>query len=252
MSSQETPQRKRKKVCLQPNKYCIPKNSNWTEAAYHRDINQIVDRQELNQRTHTMDKDPLFREVMYPLIGLAANDGPNSQSHTTSRSTSQSKGTQRSWLTSGNQPIPAESFVSSADRLAVDIADEPHDSIPIAQAPSIRTVADELTAAVSSKEMQKIIADDLTDNTASFDNFKLDPDTWEDEGDEEVYYEPATTVKELEHRLQDLGNMHCVGLLRYLRIDWIRLRMRPKMANGCYLNVERASFFYRSIDFALW
>ena len=146
-------------------------------------------------------------------------------------------------MTSGNQPIPAESFVSSADCLAVDIADEPHDSIPIAQAPSIRTVADELTAAVSSKEMQKIIADDLTDNTASFDNFKLDPDTWEDEGDEEVYYEPATTVKELEHRLQDLGNMHCVGLLRYLRIDWIRLRMRPKMANGCYLNVERASSF---------
>ena len=235
-------------------KYLIPQNTNWSEAAYKRDLDYIPERNELKQKSQVPNRDPLFREVMYPLLrpdtietqtGSKSQRSSESQSHLPSTSA-----TQGSRLTSSNQPIPADSFTNAADRLAVDIADDNYDSIAPASFTSIASVAVELHRILSSSEVQDELFADLKEYLAPEVDFTKDPGAHYDKLDDSDCYEPAWDIEELRSRIQEIDNLDCVSLLRYLRIDWIRLRMRPKLPNGCYLNVERAATFVkRLIDY---
>jgi hypothetical protein len=226
-------------------RYHIPTISDWTAASYDRELPNIPHLSELGQEVKQLHDDPLLNDVMHP---FTTNALPSSNGSTL---TSSSSSLNPNSLSSSNR-FNAGSSSATGDVIQSPPCDVTQSQWVLVDSPnnednntattiaSISSIAIELENSLGTAK--PFIEDDIMDfrepENRSYEDMMKNINE---------YYYPATSVHELMDRITDQKIEKFVDMLRYLRIDYIRLRMRPRCEDGCYLNVEKAKSFTKRV-----
>ena len=221
-------------------KYWNPQNSNWSESAYQRDLDVIPNRQDLptlmshNQGVY---KNPLLKEAMYPMT--------QSVPHYHSQSDVQDDAHASDSLTSHNQGMKLSS------RKLNNKHDEATGSSLMSHNQGVGTQITFASFAAHWNSVPKEVIDGLNTELKNYlppkPDSNLVDDWYGDNVDEGSYYYPATDISELNERISLSDKHNCLAIVRYLRIDWIRLAMRPIHRDGGYGNIDTASTFLEKL-----
>ena len=216
-------------------KYYNPGKSSWTESSYHRDYETIPDIESiesLNHKGKDSHTNPLLKETMYPIIGFPSNSSLMSSNQSSSNRTTPSMETSvNSTLMSSNQSRAIERSAYEArasETLEVDVGSQTHYDSSDAKSYSLASIQSYIEDIDS--EVKTLVAKDIQKYLPPNSNFIGDwyaDDNYED-GD---YYFKFTSLDELRERIRDSDKLDALAMLRYLRIDWLRLKMRPEGGN---------------------
>jgi hypothetical protein len=198
-------------------RYYIPKNSDWSENAYVRDLKVVPDAQDVGRRQAAILRDPLIKGVMYPLTREPIQKTP-----------------QR------DPPIKGVMYPLTREPIQ-QATPEPKPELEweIGSVSKLLEESVSVHSSTISNDIKKFMAPD----TNSFDVLY-------NEDDDDSYYYPAKNVSQLKERLRDLHNLVILDMLYFMGINWIRLKQRPVGRDGQYRKPESAtSFTYRLIKY---
>jgi hypothetical protein len=149
-------------------KYWNPSNSNFSEAAYGRDLDNVPtqDNQEMNRKRQELYRNPLFKEVFYPMTRFALDGSPLQYGNLSRTQDSESPSpslipcNQVSQSSSNPEETPSSSSLS-VDAYGYDI--DTQSEIELSY-PSIGSVAGEIDD--STRDVGALLASDVQDYLA--------------------------------------------------------------------------------------
>ena len=225
-------------------KYWNPKNSTWSEAAYKRYLDVIPlrpDHPSLTSNNQGVYQNPLLKESMYPMTQATL------KYHSTSDV--QDAAASDSSLMSHNQVVDSSSHALHNPHQLNEASGTSHTLMSHNQ--GVGTPITFASFASHWDNIPKEVTDGLNAELKNYlppnPDSNLIDEWYGDNGDDGSYYWPAYDVSELKERIQESDKHHCLKIVQYLRIDWIRLARRPRDRDGTYGNISIASTFLKDL-----